>query len=269
MGYFERLIRSWVLNWIIGPNKFSAFLGSLASLKLPRFILYPFLKLYIMIFEIDMELFQKENYKTFNQFFTRRLKTGIRQFHGQLLSPAESVLSEFGLVNDSIILGIKGMKCKLEKLCGKNELLTFKSFGLFYLSPSDYHRVHAPIDLKIDTVEYIEGDLYSVQPKNVEAIDNLFCENKRVVIYGDSIYGKYAIVLVGALVVGKIVLNFGDFNFKDQNRYENLNLVIKKGEELGMFELGSTVILFFENSIMENIYIQRGTHVLVGENLLN
>jgi len=269
MGNFEKLIRSWIFKSIFGPNKFSKLMGYFADIRIPEFILNRFLKFYISFYEIDMNLFEHKQYNTFNEFFTRKLKKGIRSFEGELLSPAESVLSEYGLVDNKIILSIKGMKCKMEKLCGKKELMNFSSFGLFYLSPSDYHRVHAPFDMLVSSVEYISGDLYSVQPANVNSIDNLFCENKRVVIYGESVFGKFALVLVGALVVGKILLNFIEIDLDSSKGLNNLNIKIDKGDELGMFELGSTVIMFLENNIMEKITISKGKHILVGANLLN
>jgi phosphatidylserine decarboxylase len=205
---------------------------------------------------------------SFNKFFTREFKEGIRKFEGEFLSPAESVLSDYGLIEDNLKLEIKGMHCGLSDLIGENYSKNLSNFGLFYLSPADYHRVHAPFDMDIKEISFIDGDLYSVKPSNVENINDLFCKNKRVVLSGSSKYGEFSLVLIGALVVGRIVLSFDKEFCQNGNNSERVKISIKKGDEVGQFELGSTVIVFVEKPILNNLKIAKGKHILVGSDLL-
>ncbi len=261
----ERLIRIWGN----GPQKFSAFMGHFAEKRIPKWILKPVLKAYISYYHIDMNLFKRgvEEYMSFTDFFTRRLKDGVRTFEGLLISPAESILTDFGLVSSNMEVKVKGMGCKLALFLRKIVTINFKSFAIFYLSPADYHRFHAPFDMEIEKLIYIPGDLYSVKPKNVEKYNTLFCDNRKVVIYGSSDYGKFAMVLVGALVVGKIVLNFGKKRGTKLFEEEIVNLRFDKGDELGAFELGSTVILLTESDVLSVLTVEKGEHVLVGQDL--
>jgi len=266
MNGVERFLRA-----VVGANRFSRIMGALADAKLPSGILNFVLKIYIWKYGIETNLFKLDSkqIKSFNQFFTREFKEGVRKYEGNFLSPAESVISDYGIITDNKKLLVKGMQCGLSDLCGSNYSKHLSSFGLFYLSPADYHRVHAPFDLEITKVSYIEGDLYSVKPSNVEKINDLFCKNKRVVISGDSEYGKFALILVGALVVGRIVLSFNRSFCLNGSKTEEINITINKGEELGQFELGSTVIVFIEKTTFQNINVAKGEHVLVGSNLLS
>ncbi len=267
---FERIIRARGVRSFFGPQKFSAFMGYFADRKMPKWILNPVLHSYIRYYDIDMSEFKREvgEFVSFTDFFTRKLKEGARNFKGKLISPAESIVTDYGLVSDEMVVEVKGMGCKLVLFLKKILTINFKSFAIFYLSPADYHRFHAPFDMTIEKIVYIPGDLYSVKPKNVNKYDTLFCDNRKVVIYGDSEFGKFAMVLVGALVVGKIVLNFGMKPGKKDLVEENTDFSFNKGDELGVFELGSTVILLTESDVLNNIAINKGEHVLVGQSLV-
>jgi phosphatidylserine decarboxylase len=267
----SKLFKFLTQNKLLNPVKFSALMGRIASKRLPKFVLIPMLKLYIKNYRIDMSQFDIDlnKIKTFNEFFTRKLKAGTRSFSGDLISPADSIITDFGKVNKDIILEVKGLECSLNELFFGNDHCSFKSFAVFYLSPADYHRFHAPFDFEIEKIAYIPGKLHSVKPKKLDDYSDLYCLNRRVIIYGNSEYGKFAMIFVGALVVGRIILNFFKVSNRRNYQLDNISKSIIKGEELGYFELGSTVILLMESNILSGISKEKGDHVLVGENLID
>jgi phosphatidylserine decarboxylase len=269
MGIFERILRFWIIRYILGPKSFSAIIGFISGRDVPKWMLRPFLKFYIWKYDIDIEEFDVDidAVPSFTEFFIRKFKPGKRYFTGKFVSPAESIVTDYGFIENEKQLEVKGMICKMNDFFYETPPYNFKSFAIFYLSPADYHRVHAPFDIRINKIVYIPGDLYSVKPKTVEKKDTLYCDNRRVVLYGDSEYGKVGIILVGALIVGKIVLNFGHRPKSRKYRVEEVNVKISKGEEIGRFELGSTVILLMEDGYLVNLPVKKGDHILLGTDL--
>ena len=266
----NKLIKFLTNNKLLNPVKFSSWMGRMASRKMPCFILMPMIKLYIWFYNINMDHYDIDlkKVRSFNEFFTRKLKPAARSFNGNILSPADSIITDFGRLSDDIVLEVKGMECSLNELFFGNDHCQFNSFSVFYLSPADYHRFHAPFDFEIEKIAYVPGKLHSVKPKKLNHYSDLYCMNRRVIIYGNSKFGKFAMIMVGALVVGRIILNF--YNVKNRRRYQldSVHRSIAKGEELGYFELGSTVILLMESDILSGIKKQKNDHVLVGENLI-
>lgn len=258
-------------NRILNPIRFSAMMGRMASRKIQGFVLHPMIRLYIWHYNIDMNDYDIEikNIKTFNEFFTRKLKTGARKFEGKLLSPSDSKITDFGKVNNNIKLAIKGMECSINELLYEKNEFILSSFTVFYLSPADYHRFHAPFDMEIEKIAYVPGKLHSVKPKKLENYSDLYCLNRRVILFGTSQYGKFAMILVGALVVGRIVLSFHPLKNRRKHQYYNVNYLIKKGDELGYFELGSTIILLTESEVLASLNKSTGDHVKVGEELFS
>lgn len=254
-------------NIIINPVRISAWMGKMASKRLPSYILLPFLKLYIWYYRINMDEFDLKLKKTrsFNEFFIRRLKPGVRQFSGKFMAPSDSQVTDYGLIDDYMLLNIKGMECSLGELFFNNELCTFNSFSVFYLSPANYHRFHAPFDFVTEKIAYVPGKLFSVKPKSVNSKIGLYCQNRRAIIYGNSEFGRFAMILVGAKVVGRIVLNFFRIDNRKKYQLETLSRSVKKGEEIGYFELGSTVIIMMESDMLKDLNRPKGSHVLVGE----
>jgi len=269
MGIFERILRFWIIRYILGPKSFSAIIGFISGRDVPKWMLRPFLKFYIWKYDIDIEEFDVDidAVPSFTEFFIRKFKPGKRYFTGKFVSPAESIVTDYGFIENEKQLEVKGMICKMNDFFYETPPYNFKSFAIFYLSPADYHRVHAPFDIRINKIVYIPGDLYSVKPKTVEKKDTLYCDNRRVVLYCDSEYGKVGIILVGALIVGKIVLNFGHRPKSRKYKVEEVNVKISKGEEIGRFELGSTVILLMEDGYLVNLPVKKGDHILLGTDL--
>lgn len=216
--------------------------------------------------QVDMSEYEKPQvYPTLNALFTRELQE-IRVLHGDendFISPCDGRISEQGVIKKGLALQIKGSSYSVAKLLGdyvcKNdkERLFEGSFINFYLSPRDYHRFHAPCDMKILRVIQISGKLYPVNLKWLGKVNSLFCENERVVLVCENMkHERFYLVFVGALNVGKISFIFDEkiaTNAKKNQElfydYDDLNL--QKGDELGRFEMGSTIVLIAENKSLK------------------
>ena len=186
-------------------------------------------------------------YGSFDAFFTRKLRDGLRPIEGDaraLVSPADGKLSELGRIDASGTLSVKGQRYTLEELiddAGWARELCGGGFGVVYLSPRDYHRVHSPISGTIVRVKGIEGDRFPVNSLGERYVPGLFVRNRRVVVEVQSPeWGRVAVVLVGAMIVGRMTVKGIDQS--DVAGEHRVSLKIQRGEELGAFHLGSTVV---------------------------
>lgn len=198
---------------------------------------------------------EKQNiadYATFNEFFTRTLKPGIRPIDAStdtLVSPADGMIGQIGRLNGGAMIQAKGQDYELEGLVGSDLALDFIDghFITIYLSPSDYHRVHMPCTGRISKTRYIPGKLFSVNPQTTAAIPQVFARNERLVCVIETEFGPVLLVMVGAMLVNGIVTRWaGKITPFQQNQSINLdkeNVSYSKGEEMAYFEFGSTVIL--------------------------
>ncbi|WXU00686.1 MAG: Phosphatidylserine decarboxylase proenzyme [Catillopecten margaritatus gill symbiont] len=235
---------SVVLQYFLPQHWLSKLMFRFARIK-NRWIKNKFTHWFVKTYKVDLSQAKREkveDYVSFNDFFTRSLKVGVRPIGEGLISPVDGVVSQAGKIENGDLIQAKGKKFTLKALLGNNE--KFQNFATIYLSPSDYHRIHAPLDGKLLKMDYIGGDLFSVNNQTAHSVDNLFARNERVVCYFDT----YAIVLVGAIFVGsmetvwhgQITPPYGKCFSVD---YTNKDIYLKKGEELGRFNMGSTVIL--------------------------
>ncbi|WP_197338036.1 archaetidylserine decarboxylase [Ralstonia solanacearum] len=195
-------------------------------------------------------------YATFNDFFTRALRPGARPLAtARLVCPVDGAISQFGRIERDQIFQAKGKSFSSSALLAGNEELARQFddglFATLYLSPRDYHRIHMPCDGRLVSMRYVPGELYSVNPTTARAIDALFARNERVVCEFDSPHGPFALVLVGATIVGSIatawhgVVNPPRSPSVRHWDYRDRNITLKQGEEMGRFLLGSTVVLLF------------------------
>ena len=147
-----------------------------------------------------------KEYKHFNDFFTRSLKAGTRPIsESKVVSPVDGVVSQCGNIEGSMIFQAKGKKFSVEALLANSPKDNFyTSFATIYLSPKDYHRIHMPIDGILKSMKYIPGNLFSVNKRTVENIDQVFARNERLICYFDTEYGEMALVMVGAIFVGSM-----------------------------------------------------------------
>ena len=198
-----------------------------------------------------------DEYKHFNDFFTRALKDGSRPISdSQLVSPVDGEVSQYGSIKDSLIVQAKGKKYSVESLLAensKNDLYT--SFVTIYLSPKDYHRIHMPLDGSLKSMKYIPGNLFSVNQRTVDDIDQVFARNERLVCYFDSDYGEIALVMVGAIFVGSMETSWEGQITPPYNKsvktfeYDSRQIKLSNGDELGRFNMGSTVILLLPHNV--------------------
>ena len=203
------------------------------------------------------------SYKSFNDFFTRPLKPGSRPVAiGDFVCPVDGAISQVGTIDDHHIMQAKGHRFTTTELIGGDAALAarfrYGSFANLYLSPSDYHRLHMPCDGQLTRMIYVPGTLFSVNPVTARGVPNLFARNERVVcVFNSAAHGPFIMVLVGATIVGSIATVWhGVVNPKHTRRpaewtYTAEDIVLKKGEEMGRFLLGSTIIMLFGHGAID------------------
>lgn len=210
-------------------------------------------KTYVKLFKIDLEEFDTlQSYPTLDALFTRSL-VKMRSFdkrENTLISPCDGMIMESGVCKGNMAMQIKGKSYGLRDFIHQ-DLDEHYSFVNFYLSPRDYHRFHAPVNLEVKRIEVIQGMLLSVNEKSLLKNDNLFNKNKRVVLECQDDFGNtFYYVAIGALNVGKIQINIESeiINLKMNKIYEYKKPIkIKKGEEIGCFHMGSTIVILSKN----------------------
>ncbi len=197
-----------------------------------------------------------ESYKTFNAFFTRPLKEGVRPIaESDWVCPVDGAISQFGAIEKDQIFQAKGQSYSLRALVGGDEKLAapFENgqFACIYLSPKDYHRIHMPCDGQLTQMIYVPGALFSVNPTTARGVPGLFARNERVVCAFDTDRGPMVLVLVGATVVGSMatawhgVVNPPRAKKVRRWKYTKQDTYLFKGQEMGRFLLGSTVVMLW------------------------
>jgi len=195
-------------------------------------------------------------YPTFNEFFTRALKDGVRPLAlAPFVCPVDGAISQFGAIHKDQIFQAKGHHYSTTALVGGDTKLAAQfdngAFATVYLSPRDYHRIHMPCDGVLRRMVYVPGDLFSVNPTTARGVPGLFARNERVVCVFDSEHGPFVLTLVGATVVGSMatvwhgVVNPPRLPQITEWHYDANAVVLKQGEEMGRFLLGSTVVMLF------------------------
>lgn len=227
---------------------------------------------------IDMSIAEQGNalkFKSFNEFFTRSLKAGVRKIDdnpNSVVSPADGAISQLGKIADGDIFQAKGQSFSVEKLIGDPQLAEpFKNgeFATVYLSPKDYHRVHMPYAGTLTETLYIPGELFSVNQTTAENIPGLFARNERMVCLFDTDLGRMAVVLVGAMIVAGIeTVATGKVKPTGRLELNHHEMKLEKGDELGRFYLGSTAVVLFEQDKMQwDSAFQANSMVVMGEAL--
>lgn len=240
----------------------SRFAGLLANCHIPR-VKNVLIRYFLSQYSVNLNEAVESDayaYACFNDFFTRSLKPSVRPIAGglhDLVSPADGSLSQCGQIEQERLLQAKSHFFKLQDLLGNDtdQATTFLngSFLTIYLAPKDYHRVHMPIDGHLIKMTYVPGRLFSVNTKTAEQIPNLFSRNERVIAFFDTAVGRVAVILVGAMIVGSIETVWSGTvapckNPSIQSWQYDHPIHLKRGEEMGRFKLGSTVIVLFERN---------------------
>jgi phosphatidylserine decarboxylase len=226
------------------------------------------------------------SFASFNDFFTRPLKDGARPLaNAAFICPVDGAISQIGNIEKDQIFQAKNHNYSTLMLLAGNLSLAEKfengHFACLYLSPKDYHRIHMPCDGALKTMTYVPGDLFSVNPTTAANVSNLFARNERVVCEFESEkHGTFVMVLVGATIVGSMATVWHEAEGHIINpprssnirtwTYEGKNIVLKQGDEMGRFLLGSTVVMCFEkNALQFNIDWQAAKPIKLGEMMGN
>lgn len=200
------------------------------------------------------------DYSCFNAFFTRELRNGTRnidQNTDTVVYPADGTVSQQGTISNNTLIQAKGKSFSVQQLLGSAPSETDFNEGSFitiYLSPRDYHRVHMPMDGKLIESRYIPGKLFSVNGTTAMHIDGLFAHNERLVCIFETPLGKVALVLVGAMMVAGIETVWQPYYPPRMPLHKNFSqqhISLQKGEEMGRFKFGSTVIALFQKDKLE------------------
>ena len=264
---------------LVPQHKLSRVIGKVAASENPL-VKNVVISAFKTQYGIDMSIAEQGNalkFKSFNEFFTRSLKDGVREIDTDsrsIVSPADGAISQLGKIEAGDIFQAKGQSFSVEKLIADPQLdEPFKNgeFATVYLSPKDYHRVHMPFAGTLTETLYVPGELFSVNQITAENIPGLFARNERMVCLFDTELGRMAVVLVGAMIVAGIeTVATGKVKPTGRLELNQHNLFLEKGAELGRFYLGSTaVILFEENKIQWDETFKANSTVVMGEKLGN
>lgn len=267
-------------QYLLPHHLLSRVVGYFAESELV-FIKKPLMNFFLNRFGIDLSEAEREHvndYKNFNDFFTRSLKSEVRTIEGsknEFVSPVDGAVSQFGTIHNKALVQAKGRSYRLTDLLGGDTAQAAKfidgEFATLYLSPKDYHRIHMPIAGKLVKTTFVPGKLFSVNQLTAEHVPNLFARNERLVCEFETERGTVIMVLVGAMIVASIETVWSGivapFQRKiSQHLFESRSLDFERGEEIGRFRLGSTVILLAEKDALHwNDQIKNGANVKLGQ----
>jgi len=234
---------------------------------------------FVRLYDVDLDEAERgiDEYLTFNDFFTRTLAPGARPLEGDestIVSPADGRITEFGTLSADRLLQAKGISYSLSDLLAEApELLPPFHGGQFltiYLAPHDYHRVHMPVAGQLDRGRYVPGRRFSVNAATARSIDRLFCRNERVALWLSTARGYVVVVLVGALNVASLSTALtGEITPGPERLLSPESpLRLARGQELGRFNLGSTVIVILPRGMAEwQESLRPGQTIRVGQAL--
>jgi len=273
--YFQHLAPQHLLSRCVGALAQSQW----------RFLKNPFIAWFAKRYAVNMDeavCSAPLEYASFNEFFTRALKPEMRPIDPKdnaIVSPADGVVSQFGDIDNGTLLQAKGKHFSLTNLLGGDpeaaQAFQEGSFCTVYLSPKDYHRVHMPLAGMLQRMVHVPGKLFSVNQLTSENVDDLFARNERVVCFFDTECGPMALVLVGAMIVASVDTVWAgqvcprrvkrvDVDYTSQAPA----VQIAKGEEMGRFKLGSTVVAVFGPGVAKfSESLEAGDTVRMGEML--
>ncbi len=271
------------LQHIVPKRLLTRLVGFFARARLGR-LTQACIRWFVQHYHVDMSQAKEPDctrYASFDEFFTRPLCQGARPVDANdkvICSPADGCISAFGQINEGALLQAKGHTYQLVDLVGGSNSLARPyergQFMTIYLSPRDYHRVHMPFSGRLVDMVYVPGDLFSVNEAAVQGVRGLFARNERVVCIFETDIGKMAVILVGAMIVGQIELDwYGSINANHQSvmelwHYHHQDVHYQKGDEIGMFHMGSTVIMLFEHRDLSfSKASQLGASVLMGQGI--
>jgi len=245
-------------QYLLPKQALTALAGCIAGAQAGR-LTTQLIKWFVQRYQVNMSEAANPDiasYASFNDFFTRSLKDGARPLaKAELICPVDGAISQFGAIRGQQIFQAKGHDYSSTALLGGDSALAERfdngSFATLYLSPKDYHRIHMPCGGRLQRMIYVPGELFSVNPMTARAVPGLFARNERVVCVFESTSGPFALVLVGATIVGSMatvwhgVVNAERGGEMREWRYDDQSVSLQQGVEMGRFLLGSTVVMLF------------------------
>jgi phosphatidylserine decarboxylase len=269
------------------PRKgLSRALGRIARVPAPRPLLRAAVNAYCNVYGVDLNEYEvpSAGFDTFDAFFTRTLKPGQRPLDTEsdaLVSPADGRVEDAGMIDVGSTLRVKGRTYSVGELLADRwagSLYAGGQFAVIYLSPRDYHRVHAPVDGRVRTVRHVPGTLFPVNAIGLQHVPKLFARNERVVVeQASALHGSITTVLVGAIGVGRISLAFDPELLTNAGRVHSERIYdalgadapyLRRGDELGTFHMGSTVLVFTGPGSSLGLVKRVGQTIRMGEALL-
>ena len=262
-------------------KRMSQTLGYLASVEAPKSVVDAAIRAFVSAYGVNLDEAEVPigGFETFDAFFTRRLRPGLRPIDPDptsLVSPADGRIEDLGRITATDELVIKGTRYTVPALLGDvSDARGYEDGHYFvvYLSPRDYHRVHAPTCGSVQYLRYIPGTLFPVNRIGTQYIPQLFARNERVAIVQDSkVHGRVTTVMVGAIGVGRIGLSFDDLRTNSgctpgKRSYAHAPIPRDRGDELGVFHLGSTAIVLVPAACRLDHAVAAGSLTRIGEKL--
>lgn len=267
----------WNYFWVrlLPKRLLTTLVGEFASRPASRVVIPWFVRHYQI--DVAEAQYPLSAYKTWVEFFSRGLKDGARPLSNSLvLSPVDGKASSLGMITNRTLIQAKGKNYRVSELVFDSSLeerYVGGHYATLYLSPSNYHRVHMPFDGEIVKWTHIPGDLFPVNAAGVGTVNGLFARNERMVIEVETTLGHCAIVLVGAAIVGSIRTPFGPSHHSAIRRRKwsvqsaDVSIYLNKGDELGYFAFGSTVILLFTAQPKLSFLVEEGDLLQMGQGL--
>ena len=255
-------------QYLLPKQALTAFAGKVASARAGK-LTTSLIRWFVDRYSVNMAEAQNPDiasYASFNEFFTRPLRVDARPLAAaDFICPVDGAISQFGAIERDQIFQAKGHHYSTTALVGGDATLAaqFQNglFATLYLSPRDYHRIHMPCDGRLTRMIYVPGELFSVNPTTARGVPGLFARNERVVCVFESPAGPFVLTLVGATIVGSMatvwhgVINPPRAGLMREWRYDKQlsderSIELKKGDEMGRFLLGSTVVMLFPENML-------------------
>jgi phosphatidylserine decarboxylase len=267
---------SWpkVILHVMPKYALTAVAGRIARHRWSRYII-PW---YIRHYRVDVSDAEREveGYPCLLDFFCRRLQAGARPLEEGVVSPVDGTVSQLGRIERGRLLQAKGATYSIEALLADPALAQHFQQGDYitlYLSPSDYHRIHMPLSGVITSWRYVPGSLFPVNRAGVRHIQGLFTRNERLITLVQTPHGRFAMVKIGATMVGTVRTPYGPAYQGPRARYRRgplsgqVRIRVEKGEEVGYFAFGSTVIVVFERGMIDGFCVREGQTVRMGQRI--
>lgn len=277
----KKVVKDQLMSAVIPqlPRKYlSHYVGTVAYKDWPKPISQLSVKAFAQFVGIDETEAEKpiEEYRSVGEFFSRRLRKGMRPIQAERVHPCDGRITQSGRIVQGVLIQAKGLKYSLDEFLPQTpwtEGLEGGVFNTYYLSPKDYHRVHSPVKGKIQWLKYFPGELWPVNRWSLKNVPGVLAINERVAIGIDTPQGRMVLVMVGATNVGSMSFEFDSSIVTNQYPFKNRRLLIEYptakainvGDELGTFNLGSTVVLLTESKVSWPVLEAR--RVKMGEKL--